>query len=345
MSGWTDRLAFGPGRRTPPVAGIIVALLVALLALAPEAPLVGSGSLQGQSPGAVGAACHGGQLDRMEGCILGGATAHALQAGFGLLLGAGGPFPVSPNTAGQRLQGSPRLLFDIGLASASFTHPDMTSAGAPTQRRMLVAPRLTMGAGLFEGFSPAPTVGGVAGLDLLGEVRLLPFPTFDGLDGRAWSLGAGARIGVIRESFSLPGITLSAFHRRSGALGYFSSGEGAPAVSVRPRSTSIRAVVGKDLMELGVSGGVQRDWVRGEARVRPRPGGQAPGGHGGGGSGTIPVDRTTWFVGVNRTWVVSQISLEVGWAPAPSGPEGISPTVFEGPAGGLSGALTFRVRY
>lgn len=324
------------------LALIPVGLLLGLLFLLVFSLLLGPSSLLAQSPGTVAAACHGGQGDRVQGCTLGAATAHAFQSGFGLLLGAGGPFPASPNTAGQRLHGSPRFLFDAGLATASFTHPDMTSSGAPERRRTVMAPRLAVGVGVFEGVSPAPTVGGVGAVDLLGEVRFLPVPAFDGLDGRTWSLGAGARIGVMRESFSLPGLTLSAMHRRSGALEYLSSGGGAPAVAVTPRVTSFRAVLGKDLMEIGVSGGVQQDRIRGEARVRPGPGAA---GIGSAGSGTIPVDRTTWFVGVNRTWVVSQIALELGWSPAPSAPEGIPPAVFGGSAGGISGALTFRIRY
>jgi hypothetical protein len=57
------------------------------------------------------------------------------------------------------------------------------------------------------------------------------------------------------------------------------------------------------------------------------------------------VDRTTWFVGVNRPWVVSQAALELWWAGSPGAPEGIPNSVTGGPGGGLAGALTFRVRY
>jgi hypothetical protein len=322
--------------------GLRVALFLAMALLWAGAP--GTGVAQAQSPGALAEACQAGAAPRAERCALVAATAHALQGGLGLLLGAGGPFPASPSTAGQRLHGSPRYLFDAGMGLASFTHPDLASSGAPERRRTAVAPRLSVGVGVFEGVSPAPTIGGLGALDLVGELRLLPVPTFDGLDGRSWAWGVGARIGVVRESFSLPGITLSAMHRRSGALDYRSVTQASAGVTVAPRVTSFRAVVGKDLMELGVSGGIQRDRIRGDATVHATAAGD-PGGGSGTGRGSLPVDRTTWFVGVNRTWVVSQVALELGWSPAPDSPRGIPAVIYDGPAGGVAGALTFRVLY
>jgi hypothetical protein len=330
VSAWTD-VEPHRGRRLPRVAGVILAVALGLS---------GVEAVEAQSPGALATACAGGQGGAAGPCAQGAAAAHALQAGLGLLLGAGGPFPASPNTVGQRLHGSPRFLFEAGLAGATFTHPDLAASGTPQRRRVALAPRVTAGVGVFEGFSPAPTVGGVGALDLLGEVRLLPVPTFDGLDGRAWAMGVGARFGVLRESFSLPGVTLSAMHRRSGGLDY-APASGAPAfVSVEPRVTSFRGVVGKDLMELGLSGGVQWDRIRGDAGVQPRREGSV----GAWTRRSLPVDRTTWFLGVNRTWVVSQAALEVGWSPGPGAPEGLSPAA-PAPGGGISGAFTFRIRY
>ncbi len=328
-----------PRLRSPSLPQVLTRIVGTVLAVTAPA-LWGAEPVGAQDPGALAGACAAAQQGTAGPCTQGAAAAHALQAGFGLLLGAGGPFTAAPNTAGQRLHGSPRFLFEGGFAGATFTHPELAGSGGSERRRAALAPRATVGVGVFEGLSPAPTMGGVGALDLLGEVRLLPVPSFDGLEGRAWAVGVGARVGVFRESFSLPGVTLSAVHRRSGSLDYAPS-PGAPAsVSVEPRVTSFRGVVGKDLMEVGISGGVQWDRIRGEAGVQPRPGGTA----GPWTRRSLPVDRTTWFLGVNRTWVVSQAALELGWSPGPGSAEGLSPAA-PAPGGGLSGALTFRVRY
>jgi len=292
--------------------------------------------------------------------------AHILQGALGLLAASGGPIPASPSTAGQRLEGSPRWVLDAGFGVVRGRLP--AGGGGETvsreeRRALLLAPRLTLAAGLFEGFSPAPTVGGLGSLDVVGELRVLPVPQPDHLDGRAVAWGVGARVGVIRESFSLPGVTLVAMHRRVGGVTHrgtpveipLTSGDRVVAgydVEVAPRVSSLRAVVGKDLWEVGVSGGVQRDRIRGNVRIplteQPGTPGETPV-PGTGARAGMPVDRTTWFLGVNRTWVVTQVTAEVGWSPAPSGPSDPVGASQLPPLGGassaLSGAISFRITY
>lgn len=292
-------------------------------------------------------------------------AAHILQGTLGLLAASGGPIPASPSTAGQRLEGSPRWVLDAGVGVTRGNLP--AGGGGETvsrehRRALLLAPRITVAAGLFDGFSPAPTVAGVGSLDLVGELRVLPIPGPDHLDGRALAWGVGARVGVIRESFSLPGVTLVAMHRRMGSITHqgtsvdvtLGTGERVALrydVEVAPRVTSLRAVAGKDLWAVGVSGGVQWDRIRGDVRIPLTDLAGTPAGTLVPGTGErtgMPVDRTTWFVGVNRTWVVTQVTAEVGWSPKPSGPSdpmGAAASSLRSASSALSAALSFRITY
>jgi len=282
-----------------------------------------------------------------EGCRTGALSLHALAGGIGLGMGAGGPFPVSPNILGQRVYGMPRLLFDLGMTGASFSQPDLTDPGAPAVRRWMGAPRFSVGVGVFEGFSPLPTVGGVGGVDLIGEVRSLPFPGFSGVDRSVWALGLGGRVGIFRESFSLPGLSVTAMHRRAGRVDQAVpvEGESGTELSIQPRTTSLRAVLGKDLWEVGVSGGFQQDWIRGTGSFQRSALGLGPPEADGGATGSVRADRSTWFLGFNWTWVVTQATLELGWSPTPAVPAGLGPGFEEGLPGGLAAALSFRLLY
>lgn len=342
MSGASDRGQMTGGHGAPfrLAMGLLLGAAFLLAAAAP-APAAGQGT-----PDLATACAGAGGETVAAACADGALAALALQAGYGLLLGAGGPVPASPSTAGHRLPGSPRWVFDAGVGWASFRRPDLTDPGRTERRAVAAAPRLTVSAGIFDGFAPASTVGGVGALDLVGELRVLPLPVMEGLSGRAFAWGAGARVGIFRESFTLPGVTLSVMHRRSGALRYESDGDPGAAervvARIDPAVTSVRAVVGKDLWEIGVSGGVQWDRVRGDARVDVDVDEQ---GRTSGAVG-LPVDRETWFVALNRTWVVTQLSFELGWSPGPGGAGGVSGTgPFRAPGSAWAGALTFRLRY
>src|SRR5690606_2935207 len=74
-------------------------------------------------------------------------------------------------------------------------------------------------AGVFRGFSPLPTVGGVGSLDVLAGIGLVFPPTGAGFRGGSkgtWALGA--RLGILRESFTFPGVSVTGMYRRFGRV-------------------------------------------------------------------------------------------------------------------------------
>jgi len=158
--------------------------------------------------------------------------------------------------------------------------------------------------------------------------------------------GGGVRVGVLRESFSLPGVTVSGVYQRAGELG-FGTSEGAGGFAmISPAVTSLRVIVGKDLWPVGLSVGAGWDRYRGDGRIEARfqeGGGEIVEGFG---AGDLSMNREHLFAGVNFTWLVTQLAAEVGWARDGSP---LADLVGTGPfqPGGreLHGALTFRFTY
>jgi len=271
-----------------------------------------------------GAPGHPGLSARCADAAMG---VEALEAGLGLLLTAGGPIPASPSTAGRRLSTQPRVVLDAGVGWASFRHPDLGRAPSNEalrdRRSTVFGPRLSAAVGLFEGFSPAPGFGGVLAVDAVATVQVLRLPGSAGFSSSSGGWGGGVRVGVVRESFSLPGVTLSAMHYRLGRVQNGIPASSSGEVALRPRATSYRAIVGKDLLTVGVSGGVGWDHYGGRARIAataplnpaisPTPVVQ-----GSGGPTELEMRRRYLFLGANFTWVVAQAAAEIVWADSAS---------------------------
>ncbi len=291
------------------------------------------------------AECRGGAEGELGSlCAQAALAAHTLHGGLGLLVGAGGAQPVSPSTAGFRMEGRPRIVLDAGLNWASVNHPDLSrSDPAPRENRsVFVAGRLTATAGIFDGISLAPTVGGVGAVDGVVTLRFVRLPSGDGFDGSAASVGAGVRLGIFRESFSLPGVTLTALYHRPSTIRYGDLDETGRRMVLEPRITSTRLDVGKDMLAVGVNAGAGLDRMSGRARVAARTGSE----EGAAGPVSLTQTRRYLFAGLNYTWLVTQVSGEISWSPGRGVagdvdiPAGLRPD-----AGGLQGALTFRVIY
>jgi hypothetical protein len=337
-------------RRRAEVAGSGVgAGVAAAFSLALGVALLGPAPVLAQSGGVhdLAAACAQGRGEAATlRCADAALAAHAIQGGLGLLVAAGGAYPVSPSTAGHRLEGSPRIVVDGGTTFGSFRHPDLSGSdggAAPDRRTMVWAGRITAGAGIFEGFSAAPTVGGIGSLDAVATLRVMALPSSRGISGSAASAGAGLRVGILRESFSLPGVTLTGMVHRLGTIRHGDLDDAGAQVTVGPRVTSLRLETGKDMLALGVTGGAGLDRISGEAEVSVVTEGGEVG-------STSPVrlrqTRRYLFAGVNYTWLVTQLAGELAWSPGrelSTELQGTGP--FQPGSSNLQGTLTFRILY
>jgi hypothetical protein len=186
----------------------------------------------------------------------------------------------------------------------------------------------TLAFGLFDGFNVLPTVGGLLSFDVVGSGSFLFFSEGDGFDGRAQVYSLGARVGILRESFTLPAVTVSASRRFGGEMRLGDVGAGDLAqVSLDPAVTSLRATVGKDLFAFGVLAGVGWDAFSSDASVRASDGGGGFTSH----AARLEGSRWTGFGGVSKQiGVIAWMSGEVGWmsgfAPVAAG-SGASPDI------------------
>jgi hypothetical protein len=287
-------------RRLPTVPAIAW-LLAAWLAGAP----VGAAA-----QGALAMACReagGVELTCTEAAV----AARAVQGHVALLGGLGAEVPGSAGTLGRRLGTTPRVSLSARASLASVGVPDPADVGSgPAREAEFILPALhgSVSVGLFDGFSPAPTVGGVLAVDLVGSAGMVFLPSGQGFDGSTPVLTVGARLGLLRESFTLPGAAVS-LTRRFGAsarLGELNAGDRWTA-TVEPTVTSVRATVGKDLLGVGLLAGVGWDHHGGEATLELPTGPAA-------GTDDFETTRTLIFGGASVTFLVLQISGELGWA-------------------------------
>lgn len=292
--------------------------LAALLLLAGAAPSAAQQSVEelteacGGSPGtSVAALCANVAL-----------AAQALQAGVGWSHAGGAALTGSASTLGRRFGRTPRVGMTGELGLTRFPMPGFFEGGEATTFAVTPVARARLGVGVFDGFSPAPTVGGFLALDLVGSVSWAFLPGGKGFqdDSQAWSYGL--RLGLLRESFTLPGVTLSVVRSHTGTVELGEESAGRPRVAVDVTTTSVRAVVGKEFLALGLKAGVGWDRYSSDGSVTRGQGLSAPPT-----PQVIPPtvvsdlesDRFTAFGGVTRTFLVWQMGVEVGWARGPSG--------------------------
>ena len=173
--------------------------------------------------------------------------------------------------------------------------------------------------GVLDGFSLMPTVGGILSLDLLASGSLLFLGESDGFSSNESLLSVGGRVGIFRESFNLPGLTVSAVRSLGQQVNWADDMDGTQ-IDTDISTTSVRAVIGKDFFTLAVLAGFGWNWDRGEMRVQvPDP--TIPGGQGIGLVEDLTTRRSVYFAGVSMTRLVWTLSLEGGWV---SGYDGLA---------------------
>ena len=308
-------------------------LMLALLGLA--AP----GAAQSAAQLAASCATASGGADW---CAAGATAYQAAASGIGLAASAGSDIPGTSSTLGWRRGLGPRMALSARFTGARIPLPDLAGALAihlPELRSTISTATLEGAVGLFDGLRWAPRYGGFLSLDLVASVGVLGLARADGFAGNAHSAGIGARLGLLRESFGVPGVSVSAVRRFLGDVRLGAAG--APvAVRLEPVATSVRALIGKEFAAAGIVAGTGWDRYSGAVTIEGPESGRGPR------SVTLDgpaLDRLLLFVGVSRTWQVVLVAGEIGWA---AGFDGLpDPTVqpFDPGAGSVFGSLSLRV--
>jgi len=208
----------------------------------------------------------------------------AAQPQLGILLAGGNPTLGTASTGGVRLGLIPRFSVTARVNVVGARLPDIRevqSSGGSVDVDEFAVPAPAVGAnvslGLTNGFSVAPMIGGFGAIDLLGSVTVLPLSLAgDDFGDNAYSWGAGARVGLMRESFITPGVSVSLMYRNLGEVSFGDVCEGSEVPVSGNRSTcagggdfgeisfgltnlSGRAAISKRLLGLGLTAGVGYD--------------------------------------------------------------------------------------
>ncbi len=276
-------------------------------------------------------------------CLEGAIAAQALLAQTGLLAGLGSEVAGSPSTLGRRVGSSPRIALSLRAGGLEARLPDITDRqNTPSREAVFFLPTVhgSVALGVFDGFRLRPTVGGFLSLDLLAQTSVIFFPEGRGFAGNVSALSVGLRVGVIRETFTLPGVTLSVSRRLLGVVRMADVPLGDPTqVEIAPTVSAYRLAVGKDLFAVGLLLGAGWDVYSTDARITVADDLR----------GIVTVEdslkaqRALFFGSASWSLLVLQLSAELGWAHGVSSPAGYSGADFDPARGSWFGSLAARL--
>ncbi len=181
--------------------------------------------------------------------------------GSGGVVGGPGHFSVSARVNG----------IEVVLPDLSY---DGSESSVPSgQKVFAAAPQVDAVVGLYGGLP-----SGLLALDVLGSAQLIPVSVFNDFrvdpDARrigdvALGFGFGARVGVLRETGPLPGISISIMRRNIPMITYGNVTNGDEfQYSADLHATNLRLVVGKQLAVVALAGGIGWDKYTGNGVIR-----------------------------------------------------------------------------
>lgn len=235
----------------------------------------------------------------------------ALRGGLGFVDAGGTDVPGSASTLGKRLGSMPRFSASVRATLGRMKSPSVTGRSrADVDDQTLWVPTLqgSIVVSVMDGFSLAPSIGGLFSLDLLATASYLSLPSEFG--DNTGTVGVGARFGLLRESFTAPGLSVSVVRRGLGEATYGDRTIDNAEIIFDISTTSVRAVIGKDLPLIGFFAGVGWDWHRGDLALRTI----APGGAINTATDSFTDRRTVYFAGTSWSFMVLQGSIEAGWS-------------------------------
>lgn len=311
-------------------------------------------------------ACNDAPVVARDQCAIVAQAVDAAQPQLGILMAGGNPTLGTASTGGVRLGLIPRVSLTGRINVVGARLPDIREeADGQTDQFTLPAPAVgaNVSIGLTQGFSVAPMIGGFGAIDLLGSVSVLPLSLLEEDFGdNAISWGAGARVGLIRESFVTPGVSVSLMYRSLGDVSFGDVCEGTEVPVADNRSAcstegdfgeiefgldnwSARAIISKRLLGLGLTAGVGYDRFETSADFAVRAP-VAPGVEGIYRFQDVAVDNDRWSAFINGSFTVLVASLvgEVGWMQGSDPIDGFPSTSdFDPGEGTFFGSLGFRL--
>lgn len=266
-------------------------------------------------------------------CYVAAAAVRTIHPRVGLALWGGSPVPGTASTHGMRLGSMPRFSGSSRLVVLPMDLPPLPDRSADEGKRVLAAGLSTqLSVGIMQGFSPLPTVGGFLSLDAVGRGSWLLLPEDQGFDdGSVLGLSAGLRLGILRESFTLPALSLTGTYGRSTSFAYGDpEGTSDGHIDGGLSTLSLTAGTTKRLGPVSLTAGASLARYMGEVEFSYRGGPVA--GH----RADAATDRWSAFGNVSWTFLILHASIEAGWQDAPT-PDPLPGTVSIDPTGWWAG--------
>ena len=301
-----------------------------------------------------------------EECTVVAQAVDAAQPQLGILMAGGNPTLGTASTGGVRLGLIPRVSLTGRINVVGARLPDIREqANGQADKFTLPVPAVgaNLSVGLTQGFSVAPMIGGFGAIDLLGSVSVLPLSLVgDDFGDNAFSWGAGARVGLIRESFVMPGVSVSLMYRSLGDVSFGDVCEGTEVPAGDNRFTcagegddgeltfgldnwSARAAVSKRLLGLGLTAGVGYDRFETSADFAFRAPGAPAGVEQVYRFNDIAVDNDRWsaFLDASFTLLIGSLVAEVGWMQGSEAIPEFDTTDFDPKEGTFFGSVGARI--
>ena len=203
-----------------------------------------------------------------QGTIL---AVQAIRGGISVADAMGSELAGTSSTLGRRLGRTPRVSLAARFKMAVFDIPDVLPNGGalPGKTTLLTyGMQATATVGVLDGFSIAPSVGGFLSLDLLASLNLVFLQEDDGFTENEGIISLGGRVGLLRESFTMPGVTVSVVQHYGEQLSWGEVSVTGAGLDTDITTTSLRATVGKNLFAVALLAGIGLDWQKGDFGVR-----------------------------------------------------------------------------
>jgi hypothetical protein len=188
------------------------------------------------------------------------AAIQLVQPELGLAAAGGNPVLGTASPIGTKFRFIPRVFFGgrINFVWAQLPDiidfPDAPDQPVGTRDFSIVSPQLDLSVGVFDGLKLGSTLGGFASVELLGSLGPLILPAGEGFRNDVTAFGLGGRIGILRESFTAPGISLSAEYQWTGRIQYGSVTGGSDAQFGMDLSiSSFRAGLSKSFVAIALA--------------------------------------------------------------------------------------------
>lgn len=281
-------------------------------------------------------------------------TAQAIEIAhprLGLAFAAGNPVAGTASTLGKRIGAIPRVSAGVRVTGVYLEIPPINENGGKIR---LAIPAVTgdVAVGLVDGLTLAPTVGGFGSVDVLGSAGIVPI-SGAGFGSTPLGWGIGARLGLLRESFVTPGVSITGMYRGIGEVTFGSpvlAGDSAFFRVSGYRDLSLRGAISKRLLVLGLAAGLGWDRYQSDLDVRIRDrsvlctGLPQPCVRGFAATG-FTSDRLSAFADVSWTALIFSVVGEAGWQKGGEAARLATPTGFEDLVGNgtFFGSLAFRL--